>query len=121
MRLDGVVIVSTPQEVALIDVRRAASMFQKTGTPLLGVIENMAYFADPSTGAPIPIFGQGGAAREAERLGVPLLAEVPIDVALRQACDDGRPLTAVAPRSAPAQAFARAADQVRRALDRLPA
>ena len=121
MKLDGVVIVSTPQEVALIDVRRAASMFQKTGTPILGVIENMAYFADPSTGTPIPIFGQGGAAKEAERLGVPLLAEVPIDVALRQACDDGRPLAAVAPQSAPARAFRQAAERVRLALDRLPA
>ncbi|MBC7167797.1 Mrp/NBP35 family ATP-binding protein [Phenylobacterium sp.] len=121
MKLDGVVIVSTPQEVALIDVRRAASMFQKTGTPILGVIENMAYFADPSTGAPIPIFGQGGAAREAERLGVPLLAEVPIDVALRQACDDGRPLTAVAPQSAPARAFRQAAERIRLALERQPA
>jgi len=120
MKLDGVVIVSTPQEVALIDVRRAASMFQKTGTPILGVIENMAYFADPSTGTPIPIFGQGGAAREAERLGVPLLAEVPIDVALRQACDDGRPLTAVAPQSAPARAFRAAAEQVRSVLARAP-
>ncbi|HEX2562141.1 Mrp/NBP35 family ATP-binding protein [Phenylobacterium sp.] len=104
-KLDGVVVVSTPQEISLIDVRRAVSMYQKTGAPILGVVENMAYFPDPATGTPIPIFGAGGARAEAERLGVPLLAEVPIDVALRQACDDGRPLVATAPDSAPSKAF----------------
>ncbi|WP_374575810.1 P-loop NTPase [Phenylobacterium sp.] len=105
MKLDGVVIVSTPQEIALIDARRAAAMFRKTATPILGVIENMAYFPDPATGAPIPIFGQGGAAAEAERLQVPLLAELPLDVALRQACDDGRPVAAAAPDSPAAKVF----------------
>jgi len=105
LKTDGVVIVSTPQEIALIDARRAAAMFAKTATPILGVIENMAWFADPAGGAPIPIFGAGGARAEAERLGVPLLAEIPLEVTIRQACDDGRPLTAVAPDSAAAQAF----------------
>jgi ATP-binding protein involved in chromosome partitioning len=109
MKLDGVVIVSTPQEIALIDARRAASMFRKTATPILGVVENMAWFADPASGAKIPIFGQGGAAAEAERLGVPLLAEIPIDVALRQACDDGRPVCAAAPDSPSAKVFAQMA------------
>ena len=104
MKVDGVVIVSTPQEIALIDARRAASMFQKTATPILGVVENMAYFADAS-GARIPIFGEGGARAEAGRLGVPLLGEVPIDVALRQACDDGRPVCAAAPDSPAAAVF----------------
>jgi ATP-binding protein involved in chromosome partitioning len=93
LAVDGVVLVSTPQEIALIDVRRAASMFAKTGTPILGVIENMAYFPDPSTGEPIPIFGRGGAVGEAERLGVPVLAEIPIDLAIREGGDSGRPLT----------------------------
>ncbi len=109
MKIDGVVIVSTPQEIALIDARRAVSMFQKTGTPILGVIENMAFFTDPSTGAPIPIFGTGGAKAEAERLGVPLLAEVPLEMALREACDNGRPVVATTPDSAAAQAFIAAA------------
>lgn len=113
MKLDGVVIVTTPQEIALIDARRAASMFQKTATPILGLIENMAYFADPATGTPIPIFGQGGGAIEAERLGVPMLGQIPIDVALRQACDDGRPLGATAPDSGPARAFRQAAAMLR--------
>ena len=84
-------------------------MFQKTGTPILGVIENMAFFTDPSTGAPIPIFGTGGAKAEAERLGVPLLAEVPLEMALREACDNGRPVVATTPDSAAAQAFIAAA------------
>lgn len=116
MKLDGVVVVSTPQEIALIDARRAASMFQKTATPILGVIENMAYFEDPSSGVAIPIFGQGGGVAEAERLGVPLLAQIPIDVALRQACDDGRPLVATAPQSGPARAFRQAAEMLRTRL-----
>ena len=104
MKLDGVVIVSTPQEIALIDARRAAAMFQKVGAPILGVVENMAFYQD-ATGAKIPIFGEGGAAREAVALGAPLLAQIPIEVALREACDQGRPLTATAPDSAAAKAF----------------
>jgi ATP-binding protein involved in chromosome partitioning len=112
LKLDGVVIVSTPQEIALIDARRAAMMFSKTGARILGVVENMAFFPDPATGAPIPIFGQGGGKAEAERLGVPLLGEIPIDVALRQGCDDGRPLVATAPDSAAAKVFLRMAEQL---------
>ncbi len=105
LKLDGVVIVSTPQEIALIDARRAATMFRKTGAGILGVVENMAYFPDPATGRPIPIFGTGGAAKEAQALGVPLLGAVPIEVALRQSCDDGRPLVATNPDSAAAKVF----------------
>jgi ATP-binding protein involved in chromosome partitioning len=90
--LSGAVVVSTPQAVALIDVRRGVSMFQKTHVPILGVIENMAYFADPATGAPIPIFGHGGAKATAQTLGAPFLGEIPIEMALREACDAGRPL-----------------------------
>ena len=104
LKLDGVVIVSTPQEIALIDARRAAQMFEKTGAPILGVVENMAYFAD-SSGARIPIFGAGGARAEAETLGVPFLAEIPIEVALREGCDAGRPLVATHPDSAASKAF----------------
>ena len=104
LKMDGVIIVSTPQEIALIDARRAAQMFEKTGAPILGVVENMAWFAD-SSGARIPIFGTGGARTEAERLGVPLLAEIPIEVALREACDVGRPLVATHSDSPAAQAF----------------
>ncbi|MFZ5669210.1 MAG: Mrp/NBP35 family ATP-binding protein [Pseudomonadota bacterium] len=91
VKLDGVVLVSTPQEVALVDARRAATMFRRTGAPILGLIENMAFFPDPATGAPIPIFGAGGGRAEAARLGVPLLAEIPLDIALREAGDAGTP------------------------------
>ena len=104
LKLDGVVIVSTPQEIALIDARRAAAMFRKTGVPILGVVENMAYFTD-AAGSRIPIFGEGGAKAEAVKLGVPVLGEIPIDMALRQACDEGRPVVATTPDSASAQVF----------------
>jgi ATP-binding protein involved in chromosome partitioning len=113
-KVDGAVIVSTPQEIALIDARRAAAMLEKLGTPVLGVIENMAYFPDPATGARIPIFGQGGAAAEARRLGVPLLAEIPIDIGLRAGGDEGRPLTAAEPDNPVSRAFAEAAAKLAR-------
>jgi ATP-binding protein involved in chromosome partitioning len=106
--IDGVVLVSTPQEIALIDARRAAAMFAKTGTPILGVIENMAWFEGPD-GARLPIFGQGGAAAEAQRLAVPLLAEVPLEIPLREAGDAGMPLTAAGSLSPAAKAFEQAA------------
>jgi ATP-binding protein involved in chromosome partitioning len=116
VRLDGAVIVSTPQEVALIDVRRGAAMFEKTATPILGVIENMAYFPDPATGAPIEIFGRGGAKAVAAEIGAPFLGELPIDMALRQAGDAGEPVLAFAPGGASARAFLELAAK---ALERL--
>jgi ATP-binding protein involved in chromosome partitioning len=115
--LSGAVVVSTPQEVALIDVRRGVAMFEKTHVPILGVVENMAYFPDPSTGEPIPIFGRGGAKTTAEALGAPFLGEIPIDVALRQACDDGRPFVADGGDSAASKAFLSIAERVLDALD----
>jgi ATP-binding protein involved in chromosome partitioning len=119
LAVNGVVIVSTPQEIALIDARRAAAMFGKMTppVPILGVVENMAWFADPTSGAHIPIFGQGGARREAERLGAPFLGEVPIDVALRQAGDDGAPLTAAAPDSPAAKVFVDMAEKLAGSLN----
>jgi ATP-binding protein involved in chromosome partitioning len=80
-------------------------MFEKTGVPILGVVENMAYFPDPTTGAPIEIFGRGGAAQTARDLNVPFLGEIPIEVALRQACDAGTPLAAARADSVAARAF----------------
>ena len=115
--LSGAVIVSTPQEVALIDARRAVAMFEKTHVPILGVVENMAYFTDPSTGQPIEIFGRGGARAVAEKLQAPFLGEIPIEVALRQACDAGRPFVVEHPESAAAQAFLAIAEQVAAHLD----
>jgi len=91
--LAGAVIVSTPQEMALADVRRGVAMFEKTHAPILGVVENMAYFETPD-GKRTHIFGEGGARRTAESAGVPFLGELPIDVALRESCDAGAPLVA---------------------------
>ncbi len=102
--LAGAVIVSTPQEMALADVRRGIAMFEKTRAPILGVIENMAYFETPD-GKRNYIFGQGGARRTAEDAGAPFLGEIPIDVALRESADAGAPLTAKAPDSMTSQRF----------------
>ena len=111
LKIDGVVIVSTPQEIALIDARRASAMFAMMNppVPILGVVENMAYFPDPATGARIPIFGEGGARREAERLGVPFLGEVPIDLAVREGGDGGWPVVMAQPDGVAAEAFVRMA------------
>jgi ATP-binding protein involved in chromosome partitioning len=94
--LAGAVIVSTPQEMALADVRRGLAMFEKTHAPILGVIENMAYFETPD-GARTHIFGEGGARRTAGQAGVPFLGEIPIEVKLREASDAGAPLVVSAP------------------------
>src|SRR2546425_156495 len=94
--LAGAIIVTTPQEVALIDARKAATMFSKVNVPVLGIIENMSYFICPSDGIRYDIFGSGGGAREARRLRVPLLGQVPIDIPTREAGDRGRPIVAVA-------------------------
>jgi ATP-binding protein involved in chromosome partitioning len=98
--LSGAIIVTTPQEVALIDARKAASMFTKVNVPVLGIIENMSYFLSPSDGKRYDIFGNGGGQREADRLKVPLLGQVPIDIATREAGDRGRPITLAEPQNA---------------------
>ncbi|MHA3773152.1 Mrp/NBP35 family ATP-binding protein [Verrucomicrobiota bacterium sgz303538] len=103
--LAGAVIVTTPQEVALIDARKAASMFTKVNVPILGLIENMSYFLSPSDGKRYDIFGSGGGQREAERLHVPLLGQVPIDIATREAGDRGMPITAADPENPIAREF----------------
>jgi len=115
--LSGAVVVSTPQTVALADVKRGVSMFQKTHVPILGVIENMAYFPHPSSGAPIPIFGRGGAKTTARAIGAPFLGEIPIEMALREACDEGRPLVVTGEDSPARQAFLDIAAQVLDAVE----
>lgn len=110
VQLAGAVIVSTPQEMALADVRRGVTMFEKTHAPILGVIENMAYFED-SSGARVHIFGEGGARRTAEESGAPFLGELPINVELRQSADAGAPLVAAQPDHALAQTFKAIASQ----------
>ncbi len=111
--LAGAIIVTTPQEVALIDARKAASMFEKVNVPVLGLIENMSYFLSPSDGKRYDIFGAGGGAREAKRLRVPLLGQVPIDIATRESGDRGMPIVAEAGKSAVAAEFMRIAEQLR--------
>src|SRR6476660_6437150 len=98
--LSGAIIVTTPQEVALIDARKAATMFEKVNVPVLGVIENMSYFISPTDGQRFDIFGSGGGEREAKRIRAPLLGKIPIDIATREAGDRGMPITAEARQSA---------------------
>jgi ATP-binding protein involved in chromosome partitioning len=114
--LAGAVIVSTPQDLALIDARRGIAMFGKVEVPLIGVVENMSYFLCPHCGQRTDIFSHGGARREAEKLGVPFLGEVPLDIAIRANSDDGRPIVASLPESAHASAFL---DIARRVADTL--
>ena len=104
--LAGAVIVSTPQDLALIDARRGVAMFRKVEVPIIGIVENMASFACPHCGEVSHIFGQGGARREAERLGVPFLGEVPLHMAIREMSDAGRPVVALEPDGPHARAFA---------------
>ncbi len=110
--LSGAVIVTTPQEVALIDARKASSMFSKVNVPVLGLIENMSYFICPSDGVKYAIFGEGGGRMEAERLGVPLLTQIPIDLEVRKGGDVGVPIVIKEPNSVAASAFLQAADQI---------
>lgn len=95
--LAGAVIVSTPQDLALIDARKGLNMFKKVDVPLLGIVENMSYFIAPDTGKRYDIFGHGGARREAERLGVTFLGEVPLEMGIRESSDAGTPVVASKP------------------------
>ncbi|VIO72076.1 Mrp/NBP35 family ATP-binding protein [Bradyrhizobium ivorense] len=90
--LKGAVIVSTPQDLSLIDARRGLAMFKKVNVPVLGIVENMSYFQCPHCGTRSDIFGHGGARHEAERLGVPFLGEIPLDIAIRTTSDSGHPV-----------------------------
>lgn len=110
--LSGAVIVSTPQDIALIDARRGVRMFEKVMVPVLGVVENMSSFACPHCGETTHLFGHGGARREAEALGVPFLGEVPLLLDIRTTGDAGTPIVAAAPDSPAAQAYAAIAARV---------
>lgn len=97
--LAGAVIVSTPQDLALIDARKGLNMFRRVDVPVLGIIENMSYFACPKCGERSEIFGHGGAKSEAEKLGVAFLGEVPLDIELRKRSDEGQPIVVSQPNS----------------------
>ena len=103
--LAGAVIVSTPQDLALIDARKGLNMFKKVDVPLLGIVENMSYFLAPDTGKRYDIFGHGGARREAERLGVTFLGEVPLEMGIRESSDAGAPVVVSKPDSAEAKIY----------------
>src|SRR5687768_14243373 len=103
--LAGAVIVSTPQDLALIDARKGLNMFKKVDVPLLGIVENMSYFIAPDTGTRYDIFGHGGARKEAERLGVPFLGEVPLVMEIRETSDAGTPVVVSNPDGPQAQAY----------------
>ncbi len=103
--LAGAVIVSTPQDLALIDARKGLNMFRKVNVPVLGLVENMSAFVCPHCGERSDIFGHGGAKAEAARLGVPFLGEVPLLPAIRETSDSGRPVVATAPETPAAEAF----------------
>ena len=91
LKPSGAVIVSTPQDLSLIDARRAVAMFGQVQVPVLGIVENMSWFACPHCGERSDIFGHGGSRAEAERLGLPLLGEIPLDMEIRAASDAGAP------------------------------
>jgi ATP-binding protein involved in chromosome partitioning len=110
--LAGAVIVSTPQDLALIDARRGIAMFGQVKVPLIGVVENMSYFVCPHCGERTDVFSHGGARKEAEKLGVPFLGEVPLDTAIRAHSDDGRPVVASLPESPQANALVAVARRV---------
>jgi ATP-binding protein involved in chromosome partitioning len=103
--LAGAVIVSTPQDIALLDARKGLNMFKKVDVPVLGIIENMSYFLCPHCGGRSEIFSHGGARREAERLDTAFLGEVPLDLAIRETSDAGHPIVVSDPASPNARLF----------------
>lgn len=116
--LAGAVTVTTPQEVALHDVRKGMMMFQKVNVPLLGIVENMSFFVCGHCGERTEIFSHGGGERAAEKLGIPFLGRVPIDPAIRAGGDTGNPIVIAKPDSPQAKAFREIADKLAAALQR---
>jgi ATP-binding protein involved in chromosome partitioning len=110
--LSGAIIVSTPQDLALIDARKGLNMFNRVNIPVLGIVENMSYFICTNCGERHEIFGHGGARAEAERLGIPFLGEIPLDARLRHRSDSGEPVTACEPDSPLAGSYREIAEQI---------
>jgi len=116
VRLSGAVIVTTPQDVALADAIKGVTMFRKVGVPILGIVENMSFFHCPHCGNRTDVFGHGGGRREAARLDAPFLGEIPLDAAIREGGDAGRPVVTLDPASTLSLAFLSLADRVLGAL-----
>jgi ATP-binding protein involved in chromosome partitioning len=115
--LKGAVIVSTPQDIALIDARKGIAMFNKTQVPILGLVENMSMFTCPDCGSSHAIFGHGGARETAEKLGAPFLGEIPLVPRIRETSDSGQPVSVSAPDGPEAQAFLDLAKKVAASLE----
>jgi len=115
--LSGAIIVSTPQDLALVDARRAVAMFRRVETPILGLIENMSYFLCPHCGERTDVFAHGGARRDAERLGAPFLGEIPLEAAIRETSDAGRPTVGADPQSPQAGIYLNLAAKVKALLE----
>jgi ATP-binding protein involved in chromosome partitioning len=116
-QVHGAVIVTTPQQVAVGDALRGVKMFERTAVPVLGIVENMAYFENPETGKPIAIFGSGGGERLATECNLPLLGQVPLDPRIQEGGDTGRPIVDAEPESKAARAIAQVADRVMQRID----
>lgn len=112
----GAVIVSTPQDIALLDARRGVTLFGRTKTPVLGIVENMSYFCCPNCNEKTDLFGHGGARKEAESLGVPFLAEIPLLRSIRASADDGKPVVVAEPDSEAAKAYRILAERIAKAV-----
>ncbi len=117
IQLSGAVIVTTPQDVSLIDARKGLAMFQKVNVPVLGIVENMSYFICPGCGRREEIFKHGGGERTARQLQVPFLGEIPLDSKVTAGGDSGRPIVASEPKSAVTEAYMRIAETVARAVN----
>ena len=115
--LTGAVIVSTPQDIALLDARKGLNMFRKVEVPVFGIVENMSYYICPECGHRAEIFSHGGARIEAERLGTEFLGEIPLDIAIRETSDAGRPIVVSDPDSALAKTYCAIAARIAEKID----
>jgi ATP-binding protein involved in chromosome partitioning len=118
--LAGAVIVSTPQDIALLDAKKGLNMFKKVDVPVLGIIENMSYFSCPNCGHRTEIFAHGGARREADKAGVEFLGDIPLDIQIRETSDDGKPIVASDPTSPHSLAYGEIAAKLWNKLEKTP-
>ena len=117
VKLAGAIIVSTPQDLSLIDARKGLNMFKKVNVPILGIIENMSYFQCTNCDTKHEIFGNGGAKAEAQKLGVPFLNEIPLDISLRTSSDDGNPIVHKEPNSIISQKYMEIGSQIIKTIE----
>jgi len=117
VELAGAVIVSTPQDIALLDARKGLAMFQRVNVPILGIVENMSYYVCPNCGHREEVFAHGGAQRTAETLGCPFLGDIPLDIRIRETSDAGTPIVAAEPDGPHAAAYRDIADRIAEQLE----